>query len=81
MLAGSDGEGGDGNGDRHCVHGLLICGRDTGVVGDDRSTVGTPLNCSGGDDGSEGGAGGGKKRSSSVLWVFMRGARHVHVVR
>ena len=52
---GGDGEGGDGNGDRHGVHGLLISQRDTGGVGV-RAHWGTfwaPLDCPRGYDGSE----------------------------
>ena len=78
VLAGGDGEGGDGNGDRHGVHGLLGCGS---VVGDDGGDLRAPLDCAGGDDGGEGGAGGGEDGSSAVLRVFVGRACHVHVVR
>ena len=47
MLAGGDGEGGDGNGDRHGMHGLLISQRDTGGVGVGAhwGTFRAPLDC------------------------------------
>ena len=82
MLAGGDGEGGDGNGDRHGVHCLLISKGYIGVRDWAHwSTLLAPLNCSRGYDGGICGTGCGEERPSSILWVFVRGSGHVHVVR
>ena len=69
MLAGGDGERGDRDGDRHCVHRLLRLH----LVGS------LPLDCPRGDYRGKGRAG-SHHWPTSVLWVFMRRSRHVHVV-